>query len=112
MANESSMSDVPVVLASADTEQSIAIDAARWHHLEHFSTDANGSPAVSPVFLAFQRGSDAVTVDADNTPAANKWILRPGMTLQIPPGIGRIVFKSDGDDPTFGINPLPPDLWA
>lgn len=112
MANETTMSNLPVVLEATSSQQTITINPYKWHEIEHFGEDASGSSASDAIYLAFERAGESLTVDADASEGANKWKLRDGKKLLLPPGVGLIAFKTGSGSPTFGINPLVNDPTA
>lgn len=106
------MSDLPVVLEATTTQQAIAIDPLRWHHVQHCGEDTAGAAAAQTILCTVERNSESLTVDDDASEGANKMKLLDKKDYYLPPGIGSIAFQTASGAPTFQIIPLARDPFA
>lgn len=106
------MTDLPAVVAASTTQEAIAVDAKRWHHLMHTGFDSSGSASTDAIQLAFERDGSALTVDNDYSEGPNKAILPAGKDIYLPPGCGSIAFRSAAGTPTMNVVALAPDPFS
>lgn len=91
-------------LACSTTQANIAVNPQKELTVVHEGVDITGAAASQAIWMSVAApGATDLTVDATGTGGLNTYLLQPGQSFVLPPGVGYVGFKTASGTPAVGL---------